>query len=86
MGTPARPSISADKRLRLRRETAVRFRLEVHNLANASYADAGFGTLTQAFASEAALVAAQAGSTSYFGRRTAIVAPRLAKVSVGFEF
>jgi hypothetical protein len=31
-------------------------------------------------------VAAQAGSTSYFGRVTSIVAPRLAKASVGFEW
>ena len=56
-------SLSADKRLRLGR-SRVALRLELHNLANAHYADAGFGTLTQAFASPAALVAAQAGSTS----------------------
>jgi hypothetical protein len=64
----------------------IALRLELHNLVNAHYADAGFGTLTQAFASQAALVAAQAGSTSYFGRVTSIVAPRLAKASIGFEW
>ena len=79
-------SLSADKRFRLGRDTGVRLRGEVHNLTNSSAADAGFGTLTQAFASQAALEAANAGSTSYFGRRTTIVAPRLMKLSVGFEF
>jgi hypothetical protein len=78
-------SLSADKRVRVGR-SRIALRLELHNLVNANYADAGFGTLTQAFASQAALVAAQAGSTSYFGRVTSIVAPRLAKASVGFEW
>jgi hypothetical protein len=79
-------SLSADKRVRLPQSRNIRLRLEVHNLANTHAADAGFGTLTAAFASEAALRAAQAGSATYFGRVTSIVAPRLMKVSVGLDF
>ena len=80
-------SLSADKRVRLRPQPGVALRLEVHNLANAHYADAGFGTLTQAFASPAALTGRagriDAGTSAAV---TSIVAPRLAKGSVGFEF
>jgi hypothetical protein len=53
-------SLSADKRIPVGR-SRIALRLELHNLLNAHYADAGFGTLTQAFASQSALVAAQAG-------------------------
>src|SRR5438046_2733822 len=78
-------SLSAAKRVRLGRNR-VAIRLELHNRTNAHDADAGVGPLTQAFPSQAALVAAQVVSTSYFGRVTSIVAPRLAKASVGFEW
>src|SRR5207244_3451653 len=63
-------SLSADKRVRLRHGARIALRLELHNVTNSNSADAGFGTLTQAFASQAALAAAQGGSTSYFGRIT----------------
>ncbi|MBI2833636.1 MAG: TonB-dependent receptor, partial [Acidobacteria bacterium] len=58
---------------------------ELHNLLN-SNAAYDSGTLTQSFASQAALDAASAAGTSYFGRVTTILAPRIAKFGARFEF
>ena len=79
-------SLSADKRFRLGHGASAAFSLEVHNVTNSDAAQSGIGTLTQAFASQQALAAAQAGTTSYFGRVTSVVAPRLLKIAVKFEF
>lgn len=59
--------------------------VELHNLLN-SNAGVGYGTLTQAYASQAAFEAATRGSTPYFGRPTEILTPRLLKLGVKLEF
>lgn len=59
--------------------------VELHNLLNTSAA-VGIASLTQAFASQAAFDAAARGSTTYFGRVTEIVVPRIAKLGVKVEF
>jgi hypothetical protein len=79
-------SLSAEKRVTLGKGIRAGFSLEAHNVTNSDAAQSGIGTLTQAFASQAALAAAQAGTTAYFGRVTSIVAPRLLKAAVKFEF
>ncbi len=59
--------------------------VELHNLLNSSSA-VGIATLTQAFASQAAFDAAARGNTTYFGRVTEIVVPRIAKLGIKIDF
>lgn len=59
--------------------------LELHNLLN-SNAGITYGTLTQAYPSQAAFDAAMLTSTAYFGRPTEILTPRIAKLGVRVEF
>ncbi len=59
--------------------------VELHNLLN-SNAGVSYGTLTQAYASQAAFDAARRGTTPYFGRTTEILTPRLIKLGAKLEF
>jgi hypothetical protein len=59
---------------------------EAHNLLNSAASQGGVGTLTQSFANQAAFNAAMAATTSYFGRVTTILDPRLFKAVVKLEF
>jgi hypothetical protein len=74
-----------DKAFELHRHARVSAFLELHNVTNTNAAQSNLGTLTQAFASQAAFDAAKA-TTSYFGRVQEIVAPRIVKLGVKYAF
>jgi hypothetical protein len=78
-------SFKADKVFRLHEHARVSAFFELHNLLNSNAAQANFGSLTQAFASQAVFDARRT-TTSYFGRVQEILAPRIAKLGVKFEF
>ena len=78
-------SLKADKTFRFHDHARVSAFVEVHNALNSNGAQANFGTLTQAFASQA-VFDSRRSTTSYFGRTQEIVAPRLAKLGLKFEF
>jgi hypothetical protein len=78
-------SVRGDKRFRFSGQHAISVIAEVHNALNSHAGQNSFGTATQNFASQAAFDAARLG-TSYFGRVQEIVAPRILKVGVRFEF
>jgi hypothetical protein len=78
-------SLRGDKRFRFGGQHAIAIIAEVHNALNSHAGQNSFGTATQSFASQAAFDAARKG-TSYFGRVQEIVAPRILKVGVRFEF
>ena len=78
-------SARAEKAFELHRHARLSGFLEVHNVLNTNAAQSNIGTLTQAFASQAAFDAAKA-TTSYFGRVQEIVAPRILKLGVKFTF
>lgn len=59
--------------------------LELHNMLN-SNAGITYGTLTQAYANQAALEAANLTNTAYFNRPTVILTPRVLKLGAKFEF
>jgi hypothetical protein len=59
--------------------------VELHNLLN-SNAGISYGTLTQSYASQAALDAANRTNTAYFGRPTVILTPRIIKLGAKLEF
>src|SRR5258708_22639000 len=69
-------SLKVDKTFDLHTHARVSAFLELPNVTNTNAAQGSLGTLTQAFASQAAFDAAKA-TTSYFGRVQAIVAPRI---------
>jgi hypothetical protein len=78
-------SLRADKRFTIHGSRRASFIAELHNVLNSSAGQSSFGALTQGFASQAAFDAARL-STSYFGRVQEIVAPRVLKIGVKFEF
>jgi hypothetical protein len=78
-------SVKVDKAFELHRHARISAFFELHNLTNTNAAQANLGTLTQAFASQAAFDAAKA-TTSYYGRVQEIVAPRIAKFGVKYVF
>jgi len=59
--------------------------VELHNLLN-SNAGITYGTLTQAYANQAALDAANQSNTAYFGRPTVILTPRVVKLGAKFDW
>jgi hypothetical protein len=78
--------------LSLRADKSVRFSghrasviAEVHNVLNSHAGQSNFGTATQSFASQAAFDAARLTS-AYFGRHQEIVAPRVLKLGLRFDF
>ena len=78
-------SLKVDKVFELHRHARISAFFELHNLMNTNAAQGSIGTLTQAFASQAAFDAAKS-TTSYFGRVQEIVAPRIAKFGVKYVF
>jgi hypothetical protein len=58
---------------------------EIHNLLN-SNAAITYGTLTNSFANQAALTAANATNTAYFYRPTVILTPRVVKFGAKLDF
>ena len=58
---------------------------EVHNVLNEAANQNNVGSLTRNFVNQAAFDAARLG-TSYFGRVQEIIAPRILKLGVKFEF
>ena len=77
-------SVRADKRFAFNGH-GVSFIAEVHNLLNENSNQNSVGSLTRNFASQAAFDAARL-TTSYFGRVQEIIAPRILKLGVKFEF
>jgi hypothetical protein len=78
-------SMKVDKTFHLHAHANISGFLEVHNVLNTNAAQSNFGTLTQAFTSQAAFDAART-TTSYFGRVQEIVAPRILKLGVKYAF
>ena len=82
-------SLRADKSFRINGARRASFIAELHNAFNSSAGQAAaatsYGTVTRNFASQAAFDAARL-STSYFGRVQEIVAPRVLKIGVKFDF
>jgi hypothetical protein len=78
-------SLRADKRFTIHGSRRASFVAELHNVLNSSAGQSSYGALTQNFASQAAFDAARI-STAYFGRVQEIVAPRVLKIGVKFEF
>jgi hypothetical protein len=78
-------SLRADKSVRLGGSSRASFIAELHNALNSSAGQNNLGLLTQSFASQSAFDAARL-TTSYFGRVQEIVAPRVLKIGVKFDF
>ncbi len=79
-------SLRADKAFRLGGTRRASVIAELHNVLNSSAGQANYGTLTQAYANQAAFDTARAGGASYFSRVQEIVAPRIFKIGVKFDF
>jgi carboxypeptidase family protein len=77
-------SFRANKRFKLGGAHAVSGFFELHNLLNTNAAQT-LNTLTQAFKSQAEFDSKRS-SVAYFGRDSVIIAPRVAKVGLKFEF
>ena len=77
-------SVRADKRFAFNGH-GVSFLAEIHNLLNESTNQNSVGSLTRNFVNQAAFDAARL-TTSYFGRVQEIIAPRILKLGVKFEF
>jgi hypothetical protein len=77
-------ALKVDRPFRLGRARLGAF-IEFHNLLN-SNAGISYGTLTQSYASQAALDAANRTSAAYFGRPTVILTPRIIKLGAKLEF
>ena len=78
-------SLRADKSFRISGQNRISFVAELHNVLNSSAGQSNFGTVTRNFASQAALDAARL-TTSYFGRVQEIVAPRVLKIGIKYDF
>ena len=78
-------SVKVDKTFHLHDRANISGFLEVHNVLNSNATQNSIGTLTQAFASQAAFDAART-TTSYFGRAQEILAPRIVKLGVKYSF
>ena len=85
-------SLRADKSVRISGASRVSFIAELHNVLNSHAAQGAVGTATQSFASQAAFDALKVANltarfpTNYFGRVGEIVAPRILKLGVRFDF
>jgi hypothetical protein len=78
-------SLKVDKTFRFHEHARVSLFAEVHNLLNSNAAQSSFGTLTQSYTSQAAFEARRT-LDSYFGRVQEILAPRIAKLGMKFDF
>jgi hypothetical protein len=79
-------SVRADKGFRLGGQRRIGIVAEVHNVLNSSAGQSSYGSLTQSYASQAAFDAARVAGSSYFGRVQEIVAPRVLKLGIKFDF
>jgi len=85
-------SLRADKSVRISGASRVSFIAELHNVLNSHAAQGAVGTATQSFASQVAFDALKVANltarfpTNYFGRVGEIVAPRILKLGVRFDF
>ncbi len=77
-------SLKADKMFTLHEHARLSIFAEVHNVLNTNAAQ-GYSTLTQAYASQAEFDAARV-KTAYFGRVSEIIAPRIAKFGLRWQF
>jgi hypothetical protein len=78
-------SIRGDKSFRINGPRRISIVAEIHNALNSHAGQNSFGVLTRNFANQAAFDAART-TTSYFGRVQEIVAPRILKLGVRFDF
>jgi hypothetical protein len=78
-------SMRADKGFRIGGSRRASFIVELHNLLNSSAGQNNYGTVTRGFTSPTDFANNQLG-TSYFGRVQEIVAPRVLKIGLKFEF
>jgi len=78
-------SLRADKSFRINGARRISGVVELHNVLNASAGQSNYGTVTRGFANQAAFDAGRLG-TSYFGRVQEIVAPRVLKIALKFDF
>ena len=78
-------SLKADKTFRFHAHARVSLFAELHNVLNSNAAQSSFGTLTQSYASQTAFDVRRS-LDSYFGRVQEILAPRIAKLGLKFEF
>ncbi len=78
-------SLRADKSFRLGAGHRASFIAELHNALNSSAGQVGYGTVTRGNATQAAFDAARP-NVSYFGRNQEIVAPRVFKIGLKFDF
>jgi hypothetical protein len=78
-------SIRADKSFRINGPRRISVVGEVHNALNTHAGQSSYGVLTRNFASQAAFDGART-TTSYFGRVQEIVAPRILKFALRFDF
>jgi len=78
-------SLRADKSFRINGSRRASFVAELHNVLNSSAGQSNFGTVTRGNADQAAFDAARL-NTSYFGRVQEIIAPRILKIGVRFDF
>ena len=85
-------SLRADKGFRINGARRVSVVAEFHNLLNSSADQNSVGTATQSFASQTAFDAVKTSNltarfpTNYFGRVGEIVAPRILKLGIRFDF
>ncbi len=77
-------ALKIDRPFKIRRSRLGAF-IELHNLLN-SNAGITYGTLTQTYANQAALDAANLTNTTYFGRPTVILTPRIVKLGARFDW
>jgi carboxypeptidase family protein len=78
-------SLRAEKGFRFNASNRASFIVELHNALNSSAGQVTYGTVTRGNASQAAFDAARS-TVSYFGRVQEIVAPRVLKIGLKFEF
>ena len=78
-------SLRAEKSFRFSGSNRASFIAELHNALNSNAGQVGYGTVTRNNASQAAFDAARA-AVSYFGRIQEIVAPRVLKIGLKFDF
>jgi hypothetical protein len=85
-------SLRADKSVKINGSRRISVVAELHNVLNVSADQNSVGTATQSFATQAAFDARIASNlttrfpTNYFGRVGEIVAPRILKLGVRFDF
>jgi hypothetical protein len=79
-------SLRADKSFKLGGGHRASFVAELHNVLNSSAGQNSFGTTTRGYTSNADFLANQAAGASYFGRVQEILAPRVLKIGVKFDF